>query len=198
MFLKVKDLKGKGGRCTITTADTAYIYLNSEKFHTTHFPVEIRDGRNPLFAIIDNIPQFVGYTAFIPYCTIVDKESEENLLETLKHSNLVINNEGDVEFADYQELCFEVDGNILSYDEFCKYELPKNQVFKTVYDNGYSYFGSEPFRGDAKKYADTAIKVAKAIKRPWFAWRMGFRLNKLLCVDVVHGKDEYYSEISNT
>lgn len=55
-----------------------------------------------------------------------------------------------------------------------------------------------PFKGDAKKYADTAIKVAEKLRYLWFSWTMGFRLNNLLNVDVVYGKDEIYSVVSNT
>lgn len=72
------------------------------------------------------------------------------------------------------------------------------QVFKLVFDNGFSYHGSEPFKGDAKKYADTAIRIAEKIGYLWFSWRMGFTLNNLLNVRVVYGKNESYSEISNT
>ena len=119
-----------------------------------------------------------SFSSFIPLIAIVDK--------------------GFISFLDYKQICFEVDGNILPYDDFCKYELPEGQVFKMVFDNGYSYYGSEPFKGDAKKYADTAIKVAEKLGYLWFSWTMGFRLNNLLNVDVVYGKDESYSVVSNT
>lgn len=151
----------------------------------------------PLIAIVDNVPQKASNKIIFTKYRILDKEEKE-ALDTLKRSNLTINDKGFISFLDYKQICFEVDGNILSYDDFCKYELPKGKVFKTVFDNGYSYYGSHPFKGDAKKYADTAIKVAEELKYLWFSWTMGFRLNNLLNVDVAYGKDETYSVVSNT
>ena len=81
---------------------------------------------------------------------------------------------------------------------FTNYRILNEEEDKTVFDNGYSYYGSHPFKGDAKKYADTAIKVAEKLRYLWFSWTMGFRLNNLLNVDVVYGKDESYSVVSNT
>lgn len=152
----------------------------------------------PLIAIVDNVPQKTSCKIIFTNYRILNKEEEEDVLDTLKRSNLTINDKGFISFLDYKQICFEVDGNILPYDDFCRYELPENQVFQTVSDNGYSYYGSHPFKGDAKKYADTAIKVAEKLGYLWFSWTMGFRLNNLLNVDVVYGKDESYSEISNT
>lgn len=152
----------------------------------------------PLIAIVDNVPQKASCKIIFTNYRILNKEEEEDALDTLKRSNLTINDKGFISFLDYKQICFEVDGNILPYDDFCRYELPENQVFQTVSDNGYSYYGSHPFKGDAKKYADTAIKVAEKLGYLWFSWTMGFRLNNLLNVDVVYGKDESYSEISNT
>lgn len=152
----------------------------------------------PLIAIVDNVPQKASNKIIFTKYRILDKEEEKEALDTLKRSNLTINDKGFISFLDYKQICFEVDGNILSYDDFCKYELPKGKVFKTVFDNGYSYYGSHPFKGDAKKYADTAIKVAEVLKYLWFSWTMGFRLNNLLNVDVAYGKDETYSVVSNT
>lgn len=152
----------------------------------------------PLIAIVDDVPQKVSGKIIFTNYRILNEEEEKGILDTLKRSNLTINNKGNISFLDYKHICFEVDGNILSYDDFCRYELPENQVFQTVSDNGYSYYGSHPFKGDAKKYADTAIKVAEKLGYLWFSWTMGFRLNNLLNVDVVYGKDESYSEISNT
>ena len=40
--------------------------------------------------------------------------------------------------------------------------------------------------------------IAEKIGYLWFSWTMGFRLNNLLNVDVVYGKDESYSVVSNT
>lgn len=152
----------------------------------------------PLIAIVDNVPQKASCKIIFTNYRILNKEEEEDALDTLKRSNLTINDKGFISFLDYKQICFEVDGNILPYDDFCRYELPENQVFQTVSDNGYSYYGSHPFKGDAKKYADTAIKVAEKLGYLWFSWTMGFRLNNLLNVDVAHGKDESYSVVSNT
>jgi hypothetical protein len=151
-----------------------------------------------LIAIIDNIPQKASCEITFTDYRILNKDEEKEALDTLKRNNLTINDKGLISFIDYKKICFEVDGNILTYDDFCKYELPKNKVFRMVFDNGFSYHGSEPFKGDAKKYADTAIRVAEKIGYLWFSWTMGFRLNNLLNVDVVYGKDESYSVVSNT
>ena len=153
----------------------------------------------PLIAIVDDVPQKVmNYKIIFTNYRILNEEEEKGVLDTLKRSNLTINNKGNISFLDYKQICFEVDGNILPYDDFCKYELPKGQVFKTVFDNGYSFYGSYPFKGNAKKYADTAISVAEKVGYIWGGWTMGFRLNNLLCVDVSYGKDESYSVVSNT
>ena len=152
----------------------------------------------PLVAIVDNVPQKASCKIIFTKYRILNKEEEKDALDILKRSNLTINDKGFISFLDYKKICFEVDGNILPYDDFCKYELPEGQVFKTVFDNGYSYYGSHPFKGDAKRYADTAIKVAEKLGYLWFSWTMGFRLNNLLNVDVVYGKDETYSVVSNT
>lgn len=153
---------------------------------------------SPLIAIVDYVPQKASCEIIFTDYRILNKEEEKDALNTLKGSNLTINDKGFISFLDYKQICFEVDGNILSYNDFCKYVLPKGKVFKTVFDNGYSYYGSEPFKGDAKKYADTAIRIAEKIGYLWFSWRMGFTLNNLLNVRVVYGKNESYSEISNT
>ena len=152
----------------------------------------------PLIAIVDNVPQKASSEIIFTNYRILNKEEEKDVLDTLKRSNLTINDKGFISFLNYKQICFEVDGNILPYDDFCKYQLPKNKVFKLVFDNGFSYHGSEPFKGDAKKYADTAIRIAEKIGYLWFSWRMGFTLNNLLNVRVVYGKNESYSEISNT
>lgn len=152
----------------------------------------------PLIAIVDNVPQKVSSKIFFTNYRILTEEEEKDALGTLKRSNLTINNKGNISFLDYKQICFEVDGNILTYDDFCKYELPKGKVFKTVFDNGYSYYGSYPFKGNAKRYADTAISVAEKVGYLWGGWTMGFSLNNLLCVDVSYGKDESYSVVSNT
>lgn len=152
----------------------------------------------PLIAIVDNVPQKVSGKIFFTNYRVLNKKEEKDALDTLKRSNLAINDKGNISFLDYKQICFEVDGNILSYDDFCKYELPKEKVFKTVFDNGYSYCGLHPFKGNAKKYADSAISVAEKVGYLWGGWTMGFSLNNLLCIDVAYGKDESYSVVSNT
>ena len=99
----------------------------------------------PLIAIVDNVPQKASCKIIFTNYRILNKEEEEDALDTLKRSNLTINDKGFISFLDYKQICFEVDGNILPYDDFCRYELPENQVFQTVSDNGYSYYGSHPF-----------------------------------------------------
>lgn len=152
----------------------------------------------PFIAIVDNVPQKASSKVFFTNYRVLNKKEEKDALDTLKRSNLAINDKGNISFLDYKQICFEVDRNILSYDDFCKYELPKEKVFKTVFDNGYSYYGSHPFKGNAKKYADTAISVAEKVGYLWGGWTMGFSLNNLLCIDVAYGKDESYSVVSNT
>jgi hypothetical protein len=181
----------------------AIVYLN--KYDSEQFLKEQGMAKSdsycnfsPLIAIVDFVPQKIGCEIIFTNYRILNKKEEEDALAIFKRSNLTINDKGFVSFLDYKQICFEVDGNILPYDDFCKYQLPKNKVFKLVFDNGFSYHGSEPFKGDAKKYADTAIRVAEKIGYLWFSWRMGFTLNNLLNVRVVCGKNESYSEISNT
>lgn len=199
MFIEFKNLNvvyGKG-------FPLATIYFNkydSEQFLKVQGMSKSGSYCNfsPLIAIVDFIPQKIGCEIIFTNYRILNKKEEEDALAIFKKSNLTINDKGFISFLDYKKVCFEVDGNILTYDDFCKYQLPKNKVFKLVFDNGFSYYGSEPFKGDAKKYADTAIRVAEKIGHLWFYWRMGFTLNNLLNVDVVYGKDESYSVVSNT
>ena len=181
----------------------AIVYLN--KYDSEQFLKEQGTAKSgsycnfsPLIAIVGFIPQKIGCEIFFTNYRILNKKEEKDALAIFKRSNLTINDKGFVSFLDYKQICFEVDGNILPYDDFCKYQLPKNKVFKLVFDNGFSYHGSEPFKGDAKKYADTAIRVAEKLGYLWFSWTMGFRLNKLLNIDVVYGKDETYYVVSNT
>lgn len=72
------------------------------------------------------------------------------------------------------------------------------KICDVVFDNGYSYIGSKPFYGDNKDYADTAIRIAKKKGYLWFNWSMGFRLDDSFAIHVGYGKDESYSEISNS
>lgn len=199
MFVEFKNLNVVFGK----KFPLAIVYLN--KYDSEQFLKEqgmVKSGSycnfSPLTAIIDFVPQKIGCGIVFANYRILNKKEEEDALDTLKRSNLTINNKGNISFLDYKQICFEVDGNILSYDDFCKYELPKGKVFKTVFDNGYSYYGSHPFKGNAKRYADTAISVAEKVGYLWGGWTMGFSLNNLLCVDVSYGKDESYSVVSNT
>lgn len=149
-------------------------------------------------AVIDNVPQrFADKFSFEDY-RILDESEEKDMFDLLKRCNLTINDKGNFSFVDYSKINFEIDGNVLTYDEFCKYELPSGQVFKLVYDNGFSYIGSDPFRGNAKEYADAAIRVAEKIKYLWVGWRFGFRLTKYFDISAVYGKNERYSEVSFT
>jgi hypothetical protein len=138
----------------------------------------------------------LGYSLAFMSFRIVPKEQEKTLLNALKSGNFAVNDKDRVCFNDLQSLCFEVDGNILTYDDFRKYELQKGKVFKLVHDNGFSYTGSDPFRGTAKEYADAAIRAAQKIGYVWSGWRYGFRLTDAFCIDVVYGEDESYHEVS--
>lgn len=199
MFVEFKNLNVAFG----VEYPLAYVYFN--KYNGERFLREQGVALSgsfasfiPLIVIVDNVPQKVSSKIFFTNYRILTEEEEKDALDTLKRSNLTINNKGNISFLDYKQICFEVDGNILTYDDFCKYELPKGKVFKTVFDNGYSYYGSHPFKGNAKRYADTAISVAEKVGYLWGGWTMGFSLNNLLCVDVSYGKDESYSVVSNT
>lgn len=199
MFIEFKNLNVAFGK----DFPLAIVYFN--KYDSEQFLKEQGTAKSgsycnfsTLIAIVGFIPQKIGCEIFFTNYRILNKKEEEDALAIFKRSNLTINDKGFVSFLDYKQICFEVDGNILPYDDFCKYQLPKNKVFKLVFDNGFFYHGSEPFKGNAKKYADTAIRVAEKIGYLWFSWRMGFTLNNLLNVSVVYGKDENYSEISNT
>ena len=199
MFVEFKNLNVAYGK----EFPLATVYLN--KYEGERFLREQGMSKSgsfscftPLIAIVDNVPQKASCKIIFTNYRILNEEEEKDALSIFKKSNLIINDKGFVSFLDYKQICFEVDGNILPYDDFCKYHLPKNKVFKLIFDNGFSYYGSKPFKGDAKKYADTAIRIAEKIGYLWFNWKMGFTLNKLLNVDVVYGKDESYSVVSNT
>lgn len=204
MFIKIKNVRRKHGRdVSKVLYPCAYILASDydirelkkqeakgeplEKWHLTNY-----------IGIVGDEPIKLGCTLVFSEYKVVSKEREESLLETLKEHNLAINKNGSICFYDYSKICFEIDGNILTYDEFCQYQLPEGQVFKFVHDNGYSYIGSNPFHGTAKQYADNAISAAKKLGHIWGGWCYGFRLNDIYCIDVPYGKDESYSEVSNT
>lgn len=204
MFIKIKDVRRKEGRHTSKILyPCAYILASDYSIRQIE---ELRAKGEPLekwslvnqIGIVDDEPIKLGCTLVFSEYKVVSKEREESLLETLKEHNLTINDKGSICFYDYSKIMFEIDGNVLTYDEFCQYELPEGQVFKYVHDNGYSYIGSNPFYGTAKQYADNAISVAKKIGSIWGGWMYGFRLNDIYCIDVPYGKDESYSCVSNT
>ena len=204
MFIKIKDVRRKEGRYTSKVLyPCAYILASDYSIRQIE---ELRAKGMPLekWSLIDQIgivgdePIKLGCTLVFSEYKVISKEREESLLETLKEHNLAINDKGAICFYDYSKICFEIDDNVLTYDEFCQYELPEGKVFKFVYDNGYSYIGSNPFHGTAKQYADRAIGAAKDIKHIWGGWMHGFRLNDIYCIDVAYGKDESYSCVSNT
>lgn len=117
---------------------------------------------SPLIAIVDYVPQKASCQVDFSEYRILNKEEENDVLDTLKRSNLTINDKGFISFLDYKKICFEVDENILPYDDFCKYELPEGKVFKTVFDNGYSYYGQNLLRVMPKS---TPIQLSELPRR---------------------------------
>lgn len=181
----------------------AYLYLG--RYESKSFLESVGKSKAGSFssissflAVIDDVPQRHPYKFSFEDYRILDKSEEEQILDLLRRCNLTINDRGNFSFIDYKKINFVIDGNVLSYDEFCKYELPSGQVFKLVHDNGYSYIGSHPFKGNAKEYADEAIRVAEKLKSLWTGWIYGFRLTKYFDINVVYGKNESYSEVSFT
>lgn len=182
-------------------APVAYITVSEYTFNQLSFNKDngvrlaIREMNN-IIGVVDNKVRKLGFELVVSDFSIVTAEQEKNLLETLRRSNFAINSKGRVCFNNLHDICFEIEGNILSYDEFCKYELPKGKVYKQVYDNGYSYIGSDPLRITSKEYADAAIKAAKEIGCVWSGWQYGFRLNEVFCIEVAYGNDKSYHEVS--
>ena len=64
----------------------------------------------PLIAIVDNVPQKASCEIIFTNYRILNKEEEKDVLDTLKRSNLTINDKGFISFLDYKKICFEVDG----------------------------------------------------------------------------------------
>lgn len=204
MWIRVTNVREQDGRWESgLLAQTAYLPVSGywlkqlEKMKEKGEQLYSFDMSKQI-GIVNNEAKKLGYKLIFSDYKVVNQEREENLLETLKESNFAINNKDRVCFDDYSKVCFEIDGNILSYDEFCRYELPEGKVFKKVFDNGYSYIGSEPFRVSAKQYADSAINATKQIGYIWSGWRYGYRLNDVFCIDVPYGEDESYHEVSFT
>lgn len=204
MWIKVTNVREQDGRWESgLLAQTAYLPVSEYWLKQLE---KMREKGEQLYSfdmskqigIVNNEVKKLGYKLIFSDYKVVSQEREESLLETLKESNFTINNKDRVCFNDYSKVSFEIDGNILSYDEFCRYELPEGKVFKKVFDNGYSYIGSEPFRVSAKQYADSAINAAKQIGYIWAGWRYGYRLNNVFCIDVLYGEDESYHEVSFT
>jgi hypothetical protein len=202
MWIKVTNVREQDGRWVSgLLAETAYLPVSElwlkqlenmkekgEQLYTFDMSKQI--------GIVNEEAVKIGYKLIFADFEVVNQEREQDLLEILKECNFAMNSKNRVCFNDYSKVCFEIDGNILSYDEFCRYELPEGRVFKRVFDNGYSYIGSEPFRVSAKQYADSAINAAKKIGRIWSGWQHGYRLNDVFCIDVPYGKDESYHEVS--
>ena len=203
MFLKIKNVKAMSGRWVKSHTPLAYVNVSDYQFNELKKleekgqPLKVW-SLTPYIGIIDNKPQKLGCTLIFSEYSVVDKERVESLLETLNDSNLTINCKGSIAFLNYSKVCFKINGKKLTYDEFCQYQLPKGQVFHEVFDNGYSYCGSEPLRVTSKKYAEIAIGVAKKLNHVWFGWTYGFRCDDDFCIYVPYGKDERYSEVSDT
>lgn len=196
IFLKVRGLQEMHrGR----KHDLAYVICSDYQYEQL-----VKDGAkrlrspSPYIAIINEEVVVLDSELMITQYMIVSAERNESLMETLNEHNLTINEKGQVCFLDYSQIDFKVDGNILTYNDFCRYELPEGQVFKFVHDNGYSYIGSSPFRGTAKEFADGAIALAKKKGYVWFWWMCGRRFDEDFCIDVSYGRDESYSCVSNS
>lgn len=203
MWIEIKDVHEMNGTWVSekVLAPVAYITVSEYTFKHLNFckdngaRLAIREMNN-IIGVVGDEAKKLGFDLVISNFNTITTEQEKNLLETLKKNNFALNAKGRVCFYDLQDICFEIEGNILSYDEFCKYELPEGKVYKRVYDNGYSYIGSDPFHVTSKGYADAAIKAAKEIDCVWSGWQHGFRLNKVFCIDVAYGNDESYHEVS--
>lgn len=205
MWIKVKDIRKADYKWVSDKvfAHTAYLPVN--EFTVKQLQRKKEKGEEleifdliGLFVIVSEEVDYFGNKAVFSDFSIVAKEREESLLDTLKEQNLTLNSHCRLSFAKLDKICFEVDGNILSYDEFCRYELPEGMVFKRVFDNGFSYISSEPFQVSPKHYAESAANAAGNIGYIWVGWRYGFRLNDIFCIDVCYGRKERYSEVSNT
>lgn len=202
MWIKVFNLQGHSKWSRTEKYDFGFLWLSDYQIK------KLSEGGGEKYELHSMLP-FIGMVNFVPRKLMCGIEFEiyreatsdevEEILDILERYNLKLNDNGNFCFLDYDKICFHIGDKKMSYDEFVNdFKLPKGYVFKEVFDNGYSYIGSEPFHGDNKAYADTAIRVAKKIEHLWFGWNMGFRLDDCFAIHVLYGKDEHYSEISNS
>lgn len=202
MWIKVFNLQGRSRWSRTDKYNFGFLWLSDCKMKE----LDECEGKKyelhsmlPFIAIVNSVSKkLLCGIEFEIWCKATGEEIEE-ILDILENYNLKLNDKGNYCFRDYDKICFNVGDKKMSYEEFVNdFKLPKGNVFHEVFDNGYSYIGSEPFYGDNKAYADTAIRVAKKIGHLWFNWNMGFRLDNCFAIHVSYGKDEHYSEISNT
>lgn len=202
MWIKVFNLQGRSKWSRTDKYDFGFLWLSDYQFK------KLSEGDGDNYELHSMLP-FIAIVNFVPkklLCGIEfeiyrDATSDEvkEILDILEKYNLRINDKGNCCFRDYGKICFHVGDKKMSYDEFVNdFKLPKGNVFHEVFDNGYSYIGSEPFYGNNKAYADTAIRVAKKKGYLWFNWSMGFKLDDSFAIHVGYGKDEHYSEITNS
>lgn len=202
MWIKVFNLQGRSKWSRTDKYDFGFLWLSDYQFK------KLSEGDGDKYELHSMLP-FIAIVNFEPKKLLCGIEFEiyrdatsdevEKILGILESYNLGFNDKGNYCFRDYDKICFHVGDKKMSYDEFVNdFKLPKGNVFHEVFDNGFSYIGSEPFYGDNKAYADTAIRVAKNKGCLWFNWSMGFRLDDSFSIHVGYGKDESYSEISNS
>lgn len=202
MWIKVFNLQGRSKWSRTDKYDFGFLWLSDYQFK------KLSEGDGDKYELHSMLP-FIAIVNFEPkklLCGIefeiyrdATSEEVEKILGILESYNLGFNDKGNYCFRDYDKICFHVSDKKMSYDEFVNdFKLPKGNVFHEVFDNGYSYIGSKPFYGDNKDYADTAIRIAKKKGYLWFNWSMGFRLDDSFAIHVGYGKDESYSEISNS
>ena len=202
MWIKAFNLQGRSKWSRTEKYDFGFLWLSDYQMK------ELCKGEGEKYELHSMLP-FIAIVNFVPkklLCGIEFKiwrkatgDEIEEILDTLENYNLKINEKNNYCFRDYDKICFHVGDKKMSYEEFINdFKLPKGYVFHEVFDNGYSYIGSEPFYGDNKDYADTAIRIAKKKSHLWFNWSMGYRLDDSFAIHVGYGKDESYSEISNS
>lgn len=203
MWIKIKNVKGKDGKWVSGKILASIAYITVHEYMLKQLQDAKEKGEQLEIYSMSNILGIVGagvrklgYELVVSDFSVVCKTREKQLLRTLKSQNLAVSDKGHICFHSLQHIFFNVDGYTMSYDDFCHYELPEGKVFKLVFDNGYSYIGSEPFRVTSRQYADRAIYIAKQIGRIWSGWQYGFRLNDDFSILVSYGEDESYSEVS--
>lgn len=202
MWVKVFNLQGRSKWSRTDKYDFGFLWLSDyqiEKLDKCEGEKYELHSMLPFIAIVNFVPKKLLCGIEFEIWRKATGDEIEEILDILENYNLKLSEKGNYCFRDYDKICFHVGDKKMSYDEFIKdFKLPKGYVFHEVFDNGFSYIGSEPFYGDNKAYADTAIRVAKKKGYLWFNWSMGFRLDDCFAVHVSYGKDEHYSEISNT